>query len=222
MDPISNYNNNNHMGMADPLLVVPMVWIDHIVALLSGAFPQPEGVTSETTPLRMFVLRVVRLSSTSLPTLVMAHVYLSRLVGALAKRTAAGPAARPQHHADAPHRVFLAALLVAAKLAHDPPSLPSGESVVSSASSSPMSNVAHESPATSAAALAAVCGGAYSPREVMAMERALCKALAHRLWVPAARLAEHVRGICAKAPVLAHYGGDALLAALEAELELSW
>ncbi|KAI9179844.1 PHO85 cyclin-1 [Blastocladiella emersonii ATCC 22665] len=184
---------------------VPACWTDHLADQLHKAFPASSlaadlGDTSPAAPadLRVFIRRLVRITGTTLPTLAVADVYLAQFLAAL-------QGSRAQCRRDTPHRVFLAALLLATKMSDDPPVLPSGSSVASTDSASSSGSLS----AASAATLAAICG-VYSARDILTMERVFIKTLSHRLWCPPARLLAHVEAVCDAHAVLARAGGDAL------------
>ncbi|KAJ3372310.1 hypothetical protein GGF31_002173 [Allomyces arbusculus] len=204
--------------MASPILDMPLrngtsgnTWLASM-PLMEPESPRvaamPPPAATGVPDLAVFMSRLVRLSRTSLITFLVAHCLLARVVAVL---TAQGRvrAAAP----DTPHRLFLAALLVAGKVA-DPDDV-----VVAATSKNSASNgvVPPTQPASSssAAQLATICG-VYAPREIAVMERVFCKALQHRLHVPPAQLAEHARALITAYPALRPLGGDEVVAVLDA------
>ncbi|KNE59845.1 hypothetical protein AMAG_05298 [Allomyces macrogynus ATCC 38327] len=204
--------------MASPILDMPYrssasgnTWLASM-PLLEPESPRvaamPPPAATGVPDLAVFMSRLVRLSRSSLVTFLVAHCLLARVVAVL---TAQGRvrAAAP----DTPHRLFLAALLVAGKVA-DPDDV-----VVAAASKSSTSNAVVPPPppasSSSAAQLATICG-VYAPREIAVMERVFCKALQYRLHVPPAQLAEHARALIAAYPALRPLGGDEVVAVLDA------
>ncbi|ORZ40131.1 hypothetical protein BCR44DRAFT_1495565 [Catenaria anguillulae PL171] len=192
--------------MMDPMCISTLSSVPR-----DGADSSDDVSCPQPPALHVFIRRLVRLTATTLPTFLLAHVYLTRLVIAVTAAASKASLASAPCSRDAAHRVFLAALLLATKVSEDPPALPSGSSVTStdstaSCSSSSTLCMSASSPAT----LAAICG-VYTSREVQTMERSLLKALGHRLWVSAPRMAEFLDRLCDAEPELALAGGEDLL-----------
>ncbi|KAJ3365402.1 hypothetical protein GGF32_009260 [Allomyces javanicus] len=200
--------------MASPILDMPFrsgasgnTWLASM-PLLEPESPRvaamPPPAATGVPDLAVFMSRLVRLSRTSLVTFLVAHCLLARVVAVL---TAQGRvrAAAP----DTPHRLFLAALLVAGKVA-DPDDV-----VVAASKGAAHREMPAPSSTSSAAQLATICG-VYAPREIAVMERVFCKALQYRLHVPPAQLAEHARALINAYPALRPLGGDEVVAVLDA------
>ncbi|KAJ3373868.1 hypothetical protein GGF31_008753 [Allomyces arbusculus] len=109
----------------------------------TAAAPAAAAMAGRNLPdLLLFMTRLVRITALPLPAYLVADVLLRRVVAVLTKHgrvRAVSP--------DTPHRLFLAALLVAAKVCHDPPAGPvTGMTRPPLSTSAPPSLVVHAAP----------------------------------------------------------------------------
>jgi hypothetical protein len=196
--------------MPSYLFPVDQHWIDATATYLSTTFGSVNPLFSKSSPgfprLHVFIRRIVQISNVSLPVFAVAHLYLTRLTQMTQEQTIAKVAP------DTPHRLFIAAVLIASKMCNDQMMYTSGSTEASLESP----GAPGESPEVSPSLLSTICG-VYSTRDILLMERVFCKSLRYRCWVSPKQLAAHVRTMCSDHQKLEALGAPLLHLLLEFE-----